>query len=1101
MISMTKADLRETLRRNLERELMGPIHGEEEEIEPLPANRYIVGVLYPSNTQFDPEQDDGSNIEVDDDAEAVDNPIHRISMVDRLRPSSMGLSFVIEGGVNKINVNAKWAVYTQEVEKGPFKREGKERDVTIQVASEGPNRYKIDEDYAFYLVWRTYGYEENRKIIGLFLVNEERKSDDKATLNTRCLFTPKIKVEVPDRVILAKEKSMEEVDEEDLKSLKLLYHRRHEFGTGHGCSVLWDDVEGNRCGTIETTFLPYYLQQPISFREDEYHLSMHLFSRKDEKARILESLRSVTEGYEEWLKRTFTVDERGSLDEISQGMFDTHRQWCLESLGRMRDGIELLTIDDMLFEAFCFMNEAMFLQKVQYTAAKEYQRTKVYNDPKTKGLGDDEGPRWRPFQIAFILQSISGVVDSTHKDRNIVDLLWIPTGGGKTEAYLGLAAFTLALRRLRNKGRPFLDYAGVCVIMRYTLRLLTIQQFQRAAALMCACEVLRARNKSKWGQEPFLVGLYVGQSTTPNMIGHKRDYDKNNSNPRKYVRESETAWYAIEYWRRRHEQPSKNNPFQLHHCPWCGNELIRQSYHIDKRDYLVAHCPREGCPFNSRLEIPAVTVDGEIYSRLPSFIIGTVDKFAMLPFNPRVGMLFGHVDRYCPQHGFLASTDNKHPESHPRESIHVQGVRNPLPPPELIIQDELHLINGPLGSMVGMYETTVEYLCRREYENQTVLPKYIASTATIRKAGEQIWNLYKRPFRRFPSPGVDYSDSFFVKEDINNEAAKMFIGIFPSGIGLKTVMVRTFSSLLRDLAEIRQRSITPIDEWDEYWSLVAYFNSIRELGSAKTTMEDDIQNRVEKSVRNLRIEELTSRMDSKDLPEILTKLNKMGDDAGSIDILACSNMFSVGVDVQRLGLMVMNNQPKSTSEYIQSTGRVGRNKTGLVIVLYNWARPRDQSHFERFYDYHNRIQWHVEAMTVTPFSRGVRERALHAQYVSLTRILRGGNLARNSEAMNFDTRIRNDDITKRYEGMLEERMDFITREAKRELRDELEHFLDQWIDWAADGKLAYSRFINEQDILLRRIEDPPEYRGILTPTSMRNVEEEIFIHKVWGLPH
>lgn len=1099
---MTKADVREMLRQNLERELMGPLDGEREELEPLPATRYIVGVLFPSNTPFDPEQDDGSNTEVDDVGESVDNPINRISMVQTLRPSSMGLSFVIGESVNEINVNAKWATYTQEIEKGPFRRASKEINVTIQVDSDGQNRYRIDEDYEFYLVWRIIDYGEDKKIVSIFLVNEETKPDenDKATLSKRCLFTPKIKVKVTDKAILAKEGFMGELDNEDLRLLKLLYHRRHEFGTGHGCSVIWDDVEENRCGTIETTFLPCYLQQPVSFRDDEYPLSMHFLSNKNEKDRILASLRNLIAGYEGWLGKTFTKAERDILDEISQDMFDTHHNWCLESLGRMREGVGLLASNAMLFEAFCFMNEAMFLQRVQYLAAKEYQRTKVYNDPKIEGLGDDQGPRWRPFQIAFILQSIPGIFDSTHKDRNIVDLLWIPTGGGKTEAYLGLAAFAMAFRRLRNKGRPIQDYSGVCVMMRYTLRLLTIQQFQRAAALMCACEVLRERNKSKWGQVPFLVGLYVGQSTTPNRIGNSGDYDRYNSNPRRYVRESETAWYALEYWKRRHEQPSKSNPFQLHHCPWCGCNLPRESYHIDDGNHLIAHCPRKGCPFNSRLEIPAVTVDGDIFSRLPSFIIGTVDKFAMLPFNPRLGMLFGHVDRYCPLHGFLASVDN-HPASHlQEEEYHVQAIR-PLSPPELIIQDELHLINGPLGSMVGLYETTVEYLCRRD-RGDTTLPKYIASTATIRNAGEQIWNLYRRTFRRFPAPGIDYSDSFFVKEDIDNEAAKMFLGIFPSGIGLKTAMVRTFSSLLSDLAEIRQSGRNPIDEWDEYWTLAAYFNSIRELGSAKTTMEDDIQNRVEKSVRELSIDELTSRIDSRELPEILDKLTRMGDDTGSIDILACSNMFSVGVDVQRLGLMVMNNQPKSTSEYIQSTGRVGRNKTGLVVVLYNWARPRDQSHFERFYDYHNRIQSHVEAMTVTPFSRGVRERALHAQYVSLIRILRDGDLARNRDAKNFDPRIRNDDISKNYILMLKDRMRSITGEESGELEEELEHFLDLWIDWAANGNLAYSRYFGEEEILLKKIEDPPACRtGVMTPTSMRNVEEEIVLHKVWGIHH
>ena len=622
---------------------------------------------------------------------------------------------------------------------------------------------------------------------------------------------------------------------------------------------------------------------------------------------------------------------------------------------------------------------------------------------------------------------------------------------------------------------------------------------------MCACEIIRSKNKANWGELPFMVGLFVGQSTTSNRIGDKNDYSKFEGNRKDNQNLNSTAYYALEYWKRKKEKPSSSSPFQLLYCPWCGEELDITCYEIDDKNHLVTKCKRNECSFKN-MEIPAITVDENIYSRLPSMLIGTVDKFAMLPFNPRIGMLFGHVNRYCPTHGFLCRTSN-HPATH-KEGVQVLPIRKALPPPDMVIQDELHLINGPLGSMVGIYETTIDKLCSRKIDNTVVRPKIIASTATIRRAKEQITSLFARDLKRFPAPGTNISDSFFVREEKNDSDAKMFVGVFPSGIGQKTVMKHALSSILLDVAELKKKG-HPIEEWDDYWTVVSYFNSIRDLGSAKTTIEDDIQNAV-RSERDILLRELTSRMDSKDLPGILAKLSIRGD-KDAIDVLACSNMFSVGVDVQRIGVMVMNNQPKSTSEYIQASGRVGRNKTGLVIVLYNWARPRDQSHYERFYDYHNRIQSHVEAMTVTPFSEGARDRALHAQYVSMLRILCEEPLSRNGEAGNFDSNVRCSSLSLELQELIKKRMQTISSDSTNNMESELNKFMDDWVEFTEDSsgideKLLYERykFTSRSDKnILRKIDDYNDIYcnslPILTPSSMRNVEKEVIVHKIIGL--
>lgn len=1099
---MTKAEARRQLVENLKKRLLGPKNGPDEEFEELPTQRYIVGIIFPSGTPIGPEQDVNNPPEGNDDED--NSPIDKTSLKDELRPSSMGMSFVIDDTVEKLPIEIRWATYTQEEKHGFFRRHEYMTSKSLDVSKDD---IKMDEllyekDDAdrkeFQIFWRTYKGTSGGRFISIFLVNKEINSKDKAEISKRSFYSPSIKIQSKERVVLARERMVIAAEEDDLKSLNLLYHDRHEFGTGHGCSVIWNDIDENKCGLLETTFLPIFYWQPLSFRDEEHPFYMKNMSELTKKEQIKEELKKLLLSYEEWISKTFSDVEKNMLEPIMHETFDKHKNECMTSLIRMKTGLDLLG-DENVFKAFCFMNEAMFLQRVYSDAATLYRKDgkKSFKDPVINDPKVIAKHRWRPFQIAFILQAIPGIVHPNNEDRKIVDLLWIPTGGGKTEAYLGLTAFTIAYRRL--KGKSIEDYAGVNVIMRYTLRLLTIQQFQRAAALMCACEVIRDKNKAKWGQLPFLVGLFVGQSTTPNFIGKKDDYFNYKADSWNNQNLDDTAYYALEYWKKEHDKPTGSNPFQLLYCPWCGEDLTEKSYGIDdEKRFLITHCTRAGCSFK-HLEIPAVTVDENIYNRLPSIVIGTVDKFAMLPFNPKIGMMFGHVDKYCSDHGFFSRKED-HP-SHHRNGSELRMIREPLHPPDLIIQDELHLINGPLGSMVGIYESTIERLCFREVDKKIVLPKVIASTATIRRARDQVWNLFAREVRRFPAPGTLFSDSFFVKEVINEDNAKQFIGLFPSGIGQKTIMKKALSSILISTKELREKG-SPIEDWDEYWTLVSYFNSIRELGSAKTTIEDDVQSDV-KRIRNiLPISELTSRMDSKDLPDILAKLSITGDKSEAVNILACSNMFSVGVDVQRLGLMVMNNQPKSTSEYIQSTGRVGRNKTGLVVVLYNWGRPRDQSHFERFYDYHNRIQSYVEAMTVTPFSEGARERALHAQYVSMVRILSDGPLARTAEANNFDSKIRCSSSSRTYEDWLKARMQKVTGENGDDLENELKNFLDRWVDSIGED-LWYEKdtFGKHKNYLLRKIDDISSINDsgprILTPTSMRNVEKQVPLHKVW----
>ena len=350
-----------------------------------------------------------------------------------------------------------------------------------------------------------------------------------------------------------------------------------------------------------------------------------------------------------------------------------------------------------------------------------------------------------------------------------MDLLWFPTAGGKTEAYLGLTAFTLALRRLRARGQTDPQSArgdgGVTVIMRYTLRLLTSQQFQRAAALICACEL--ARESHGFGVEPFLIGMWVGSALTPNGVAEAAEVLRGG------------------------RSLNGGDPRQLKRCPWCGTRLITPDYTADADTArLSIRCPEASCEFH-HTDLPILLIDEEIYGRCPSLVIGTVDKFARLPWQKRAASLFGIVDRHCPRHGYLVPGVTNHPGTHqakPRAAplsnlppARVTGVSRFLPP-ELIIQDELHLISGPLGTMVGLYEAAVDFLCMSNNPTDAPAvsgPKVIASTATVRRAGEQIAGLFGREVREFPQPGLSAKDSFFarlVDPDRENTGRK-YVGI------------------------------------------------------------------------------------------------------------------------------------------------------------------------------------------------------------------------------------------------------------------------------------------------------------------------------------
>ena len=1104
--------VRERLLDALKVDLLGPEAPDEVLLQP-PSTRYLIGMLAPRGTRLSPSEDEGTDSTIDGNEDQESGP--RVSQ--QLAPSSIGLSFIVGTECGSVNVRANWGEYERVVrlggtdvdpqQAGDIDPDGdpeetattKHReyewhrvpfDVAIEISlSERRGREEISEGASLQWIAETL---EGLVVVSVFLVNSLPAPDDRRPPVEDWLYQPELSITGDGAVFLSRQlpRDFPDVDP-DIAVADLIYRRRQEFAVGHSVAVGWESEteDTTRATRVYTNVIPSREVHTVRGPNDLPPLSMDELGRADSPEQIVSHLSPLLEAYAEWIDhRKLEVDGIPSPDdEVARELIKDQKH----SLERMRSGLECLA-ERRVFEAFRFANRAMAMQR--RTTVRVLRRRRGEDVPT-----EDRIPaEWRPFQIGFILQALTSLVRPSHPDREVADLLWYPTGGGKTEAYLGLTAFTFALRRLQVGDDGYDRSAGTAVLMRYTLRLLTIQQFQRALTLVCACEVLRLEDIEKWGEERFTIGLWVGQSVTPNSYA-----------------DSKRALEDL----KQNRPVFRTSPYQILHCPWCGENITHEQYVAnDDLERTLIKCHARGCPFgvlNSEFGIPALVVDQEIYREPPSLILATVDKFAQMAWNGRIRSLFGRVDRHCPRHGYVGQGE-AHPSRHretaglPAAVVHRQ--ESPLAPPDLIIQDELHLISGPMGSLVGIYESVIDGLSTRESEDGPVRPKIVASTATVRRAQSQIRALFDRDADIFPALGIDSSDSFFAMEEIE-KPGRLYVGVFGPGKSIKTTLVRTYAALLSRARLEFDRAIAAdpggedVDVADAYMTLVGYFNSLRELGGVRRLLDDDVPGRLRVLRRRgfgpprflyEKDRELTSRRASSEISETLQALDRTFKtlESGSypIDVLLASNMISVGVDINRLGLMVVSAQPKTSAEYIQATSRVGRTHPGLIVEVYNWVRPRDISHYERFAHYHDTFYRHVEATSVTPFSERARDRALRGILTSFVRQDIPGMSLPNGAASSFDR------AHDRVAGIVESiraRAYRITgsQDVAAETELLLDNLTNEWHTWAqADEGLVYTargRQTPQSAVLVRPMEQTSGRGAWPVATSLREVEEEI----------
>ncbi|MFI7125723.1 helicase-related protein [Nonomuraea sp. NPDC050153] len=931
-------------------DMIGPVGGPDEILKDSPVTSYAAGVLYPQRRDIAEAAEEATERDADLAPETRvkdDVPDTGVSLANDQAPSSMGLTFGVDPEVSPtITVTVTVAVYEPiDIAGRPVKAQRAERRTTEE--QELRWRRQGFELAPFTVDVRTPDHICESLAPGVELRVRVRKPKDGsvsitvALLNVNeverfgirdayCLFQPAIRVAGAEGTKPFVERPVPlGADEAEIKTNRLLYRHAPNFAVGHGCAANWDWTPlaprdealfkgaPATAAAIWSEFVPtkeVLLTDSNPEIDDSALRMIDLALKSDEQ--ILTGLRGLVNGYRAWIAERAEESRLLGDTDYAEAAREQIRQ-CELACDRMDSGIEVLRREPLVMAAFRHANEAMAVQR----ARTSWIKGKKQGEPKVE-LG-----KWRPFQIAFLLLCLDGIVDPDHDDRRLADLLWFPTGGGKTEAYLGIIAFTVFLRRLRKRESG----GGVTAIMRYTLRLLTLQQFERAAALICAMEVIRRRTRKDLGEESISIGMWVGAAATPNKL--------------------KDAAVSLKKLRDGGELHTEN-PVQLRFCPWCGTAMGPDEYEVDvASSKMRIFCADGNCEFHN--ELPVHVVDEKIYVIRPTLIIATVDKFAQIAWRPEVAALFNRD-------------------------------RDGTAPPELIVQDELHLISGPLGSLTGLYETAIDVAADQ--------PKVIASTATIRRARKQGKRLFNREVAQFPPAGLDARDSWFaVETSAREKASRLYVGLLAPNTSQATLLVRSYAALLHHAAHIDG----PDSVRDAYWTLVGYFNSLRLLAAAELQVLDDVQDRLkllaerfETEIRRAdQLTELTSRVKSSDIPKRLKDLERTLPDESVFDTVLATNMISVGVDVDRLGLMAIMGQPQTTAEYIQSSSRVGRQHPGLVVMLYNANRSRDRSHYESFVPYHSALYRQVESTSVTPFSPRARDRALHAVLVGMARLI------------------------------------------------------------------------------------------------------------------
>lgn len=1130
-MTATPNDVRAQLIDALRLDLVGPRPGHsphdayaQEALPIAPSKWYLTGFLIPYEAPVSQRSDDDADEQLDQVGRIVDgdddSPPEQASARKAYFPPSLGLSVLVSEEAAQLRVKVAWADYLPQArgdevadedeaaleDAAPEERAGggrwrrveqqSECLVTLREGTHAPVGLPGHDDLKLVVSVRPVGdhglVARGTRSVSVFLVNHRPPAPD-VRRDAAYVFQPELSLHSLQPFVARPDLHSQGSDDWDEQVADLQFRDAVEYAVGHNISALAVTDSAGSCREVRTAWMPSADVEKVVPRTlgSDVELGMEALSNAETADAVRALVGPMVKAYGAWItKQGKQLPSEKGRHEIAEALLTN----ASRAQRRTQAGLDALD-DPTVLEAFRLANKAIA------TAIRQ----RACHDRPDAEAKDIAPPTWRPFQLAFLVMNIVGTAQPEHGDRKVVDLLFFPTGGGKTEAYLGLAAFSIFLRRLRD---PSIQSAGLTVLMRYTLRLLTLDQLGRAATLICAMELMRQDDVEKLGMWPFEIGLWVGRSATPNRMGCKDDKDQHSARTRTISFQNDSG--------------RKPSPVPLENCPWCGWKFTKDSFKLlpnaNEPTDLRVMCISRKCAFHVRVQprgVPILAVDDPIYRRLPAFIIATVDKFASLPWVGQSAGLFGRVDRY--------DTEGFYGPSSPGVGRALLG---PLLPPDLIIQDELHLISGPLGTMVGLYETAIDALASQSVGGDGPRPKIVASTATVRRAERQIRGLFGRTaIEVFPPPGPDRRDSFFaVSVSADKRNPRTYLGIAAPGRNLKVVFLRTVLAVMAAAQKAwadNGGAKNPDNPADPYMTVLAYFNALRELGGSRRIVEDEVASRLsDYAKRRRRVGEtsslfanrsrvtepceLTSRVSTNEVADTKRRLALSFHDKDHVDIALATNMISVGLDITRLGLMVVLGQPKTASEYIQATSRVGRddNRPGLVVTLLNVYRPRDRSHYERFAAWHESFYRSVEATSVTPFSPRAIDRGIAAVTVALARLGHPGmtaprgafNINQHRTSLDFVA----DVISRRAEGH-DAQLDRVEAEAlRKKVKDRVSGLLDAWANIATKkGDLQYQREVGIAPPLLFDPLDPElakqsaEARQFKAGRSLRDVEPAV----------
>jgi len=1040
-----------------------------------PLDRFFTGFLFPI---VEGEELEGG-IETNED-NTLDNKEEaaQVKKVKRyIPPSSAGFSFFITGDKINLRVFYNAVQYTKKKERDEsgkyIGQVWKKLDLAddgreVEFLVNGPKQYKIFDGKAkIDALWRPYndGY-----IVTITMSNDTKidatKSGKAFNLdqNENTLFEVEFQCIVESgNVDVYPSKNKTLLNDEE-KEIELRYKNLHIYAVGHGTAVNWKRNKHDKM-EIWTDFLPTVEVPQVTADtggKSDKVLEFNFLKDCGNNDVVIQELNNFVLNYENWIS-----DQEAKVDAEDEEDKKTAKNIIKNLIiakKRMHQGIELLKNDDYARISFSTANEAMLRQWISGDA--------------NKGINKDKSAyKWRPFQLAFILMTLESATNEDSNFRDTLDLIWFPTGGGKTEAYLGLMAFLFIYRRLKYPASS----GGTVTLMRYTLRLLTSQQFLRASKVICALELIRQKKVNIFGEEPFSIGLWVGSASSPNTFNQVK----------KIIEEKQFSKLV------------------LNSCPWCNSDFTEANYRWSEDSFHFT-CHNDRCDFGKVRNniLPCNVVDEALYQKPPSLLISTVDKFARLAWEERAGSFFGN-----------------------------NGNR----PPELIIQDELHLISSALGSIVGLYEVAIDTVLI----SRGMRAKYIASTATIKNAAKQVKTLFAREMAIFPPPGLRYDDSYFAKTvPLEEKAGRLYVGYLAPLLDRQHCLEPLAGVLLSNPIKLFKDDEQFMDKW---WTQIVYHGSLKGVGNSRTlyqsgvssylnkftleNMKNDIEkdfpnflkdrnlksisdfNKIEDTnvkaivdqylpVRDIGVKTLTSNQTAEENAHIFDALAKDKDDNEAIDVALATNMISVGLDVSRLALMIINGQPLTTAEYIQASSRVGRGETpGIVFVNYYKTQARSLSHYENFRSYHDSFYRFVEPSSLTPFTFQARSRALHAALVIAIRHS-GVGLLHNDTAGNFD---KDNDLIKKVIKEMKIRCKLAIGNKKEMIKKTDEHINLLVSEW--DNEVQYCQknktklVYNSNDRNFNNIICNFETENGLWQTlqSMRNVESSALLKLLKGV--